>query len=113
MLNEFNELVWIVRQVGDRWSDDDQWRAVKIAMASLRKMLNVESFLRMMSPMKPLENLGTQNPSPSLLASDQISSSAVSAAHSSASNRQTPSRRCKQEKWGRAAPKSQLRMYKA
>src|SRR5258708_38894727 len=92
MLNEFDELVWIARRVGDGWSDDDQWRAAKIAMASLRKMLNVESFPRMTSLMKPLENLGTQNPSPSFLASDQISSSAASAVHSSASNRWTPSR---------------------
>src|SRR5258708_3084897 len=92
MLNEFDESVWIARQVGIGWSDDDQWRAARIAIASLRKILNEELFLRMTSPMNPLENLGTQNPSPSLLASDQISNSAASAAHSSALNRRTPSR---------------------
>src|SRR5258708_37130416 len=93
MLNEFDESVWIARRVGVGWSDEDQWRAAKIEMDSLRKMLNVESFPRTTSPMKPLENLGTQNPRPSLLASDQISNTAASALHSSASKRRTPSRR--------------------
>src|SRR5260221_6989296 len=93
MLNEFEESVWIARRVGVGRSDDDQWRAARIAMDSFRKILNVESFPRIASPTNPLECFGTQNPSPSLLASDQISNSAASALHSSASNRRTPSSR--------------------
>src|SRR5258708_25218980 len=91
MLNEFEESVWIARQVGVGQSEDDQWRAERIAMASFRKMLNAESSLRIASLTKPLECCGTQNLSLSLLTSNQISKSATSALHSSASKRWTPS----------------------
>src|SRR5258708_36122243 len=91
MLKELEELVWMVSQLGMGWSVDAQWMAARIAMASLRKILKRLSG-RTGSPKKVQEGFGAQKLSPSLQASDQISSSALWADHSSASNNLTPSK---------------------
>jgi len=92
ILKELEELVWITRHVGVGLRDENQWSAPRMATASLRKMLKDESLSMIGSLMKLLANFGAQKPRLSLLASDQICKSASSAAHSSASNSQTPSR---------------------
>src|SRR5258708_22011419 len=91
MLKELEESVWMASRLGTGWSVDAQWMAARIAMASLRKILKRLSG-RTGSPKKAQECVGAQKPSPSLQASDQISSSASWVDHSSASNNLTPSK---------------------
>src|ERR1700677_5098107 len=69
MLKELEESVWIASRDGVRWKEADQWSAAKMAVASLRKMLNDVLSSTTVSPTKPVESWGTQKASPSLLAS--------------------------------------------
>src|SRR5258708_25360689 len=67
--------------------------AARMAIASLRKMLNERSSWMMGSPKKADECFGAQKPKLSLLASDQTSRSTSSADHSSASKSRMLSKR--------------------